>query len=114
MLYLIYTDLDDNNANFTSLSIIEYPHKGEISMNENEETVTVTVVFDNNEQRSQWLRETIVRDFPQHQNSANIIASEPMAKNITLKLNNSNEGDSAEEQNDGQLQLPFGRPLNCS
>lgn len=83
-------------------------------MNENEETVTVTVVFDNNEQRLRWLEETIVRDFPQHQNSANIIAHQSLAKNITLKLNQSEEDNTTEEQKDVQLQLPFGRPLNCS
>ena len=82
--------------------------------NENVETVTVTVVFDNNEQRLLWLEETIVKDFPQHQKSASLIANEPMAKNITLKLNLSDEEKVAEEQEDGQLQLPFGRPLNCS
>lgn len=83
-------------------------------MNENEETITVTVVFDNNEQRTQWLKDTIIRDFPQHQTVMNSIAHQPMAKNITLKLNNSDEEEPLEEQKDVQLQLPFGRPLNCS
>lgn len=80
----------------------------------NEETVTVTIVFDNNEKRSRWLKDTITRDFPQHSETVEMISSQPMEKNITLKLEPSERDLIAEKQKDIQLQLPFGKPLNCS
>lgn len=80
----------------------------------NEETFTVTVIFNNEKQRTKWLVETIAKQPPQHKETVQSLFSKPMAKNIDLNLKGYNEEENSEEQKVVQLQLPFGRPLNCS
>lgn len=83
-------------------------------MNENEETFTVTVSFKDEKERSIWLKDTLSRSNPQFADHYQEIIDQPMAKNIVLTITNSDKEETSEEQDDGQLQLPFGMPLNCS
>lgn len=80
----------------------------------NEEIYTVTVIFNDEKKRAMWLEETITRQTPQHKETAKFIANQTMAKNIDLNLKEDKVGETTEKLKDVQLQLPFGRPLNCS
>lgn len=83
-------------------------------MNENEEPYTVTVSFKSEKERKVWLLETLEKSQPQFGDHYQALINQPMAKNITLTLDNSKSEEITEEQKDVQLQLPFGKPLNCS
>ena len=79
-----------------------------------EETYTVTVTFNDEKKRARWLEEVIKSQTPQHKETAHFIANQPMAKNIDLNLKDDQAEETTEEQKGVQLQLPFGRPINCS
>ena len=85
-------------------------------MNGNKNTTcTVTMVFNSSEKRLEWLTESLQSDVLDVSDlSVENFYNQPMAENIVIKLEKDIKKETIEQQTDGQLKLPFGRPLNCS